>query len=342
MKILQIIDSLHIGGAERVFVDMCNILHDNNHDISALLLLEDKGELVSLLRVPILSFSRKSKWDFSSMTKCGKIIKKFDIIHCHSKHVFRYIRLVSILMRVQNRIILQDHSSFKIEGKQLLLFKYILKPHYYIGVSDAINHHAINKVGLSAQNVFLLENIILKSTAKMASPFTDFVLVSNIKSTKNNLFALEVTNTFQEKSIRIIGHVQEPLYYDKMRSFSQTNKLSTDFVINSQEVQPILKNSKVGLHTSDSETGPLVLIEYLAQGLPFLAYETGEVAKILKPHFPEYFINNFKKEEWKKRLEIITNSQPDTEKMQRVFEKYFGEGQYYNKLINIYKCILNN
>lgn len=339
MKILQIIDRLDIGGAERVFVDMCNILQENDQDVSAMLLLEDRGALASQLKVPLVAFNRKSKWSLLSMYACSKILREYDIIHCHSKHIFRYIKLVCLLMQVDKKLILQDHSSFKIQGRQLFLFKYLFRPDYYIGVSEAINRHAINKVNIPKKNVFLLENIILKSDSSIQLPFTDFILVSNIKKTKNNLFALKVLSAFPDKSLRIIGRVQEQLYYDEMQAYSQLNNLTVDFVMTLNEVQPVLKNSCIGLHTSPSETGPLVLIEYLAQGLPFLAYETGEVAKILRPYFPEYFIDNFNVEEWKTRLELIMNSAPDTQKMERVFEQYFGQTQYYKKLENIYTCI---
>lgn len=339
MKILQIIDRLAIGGAERVFVDMCNILHHHKLDVSAMLLLEERGELISQLKVPVVAFSRKTKWNISSMLACSKILREFDIIHCHSKHTFRYIKLVCLLMRVDKKLILQDHSSFKIQGKQLLLFKYVFRPDCYIGVSEAINQHAINNVGLSPERVFLLENIILKTSSDVKYPLTDFILVSNIKSTKNNLFALELLRAFPEKSIRVVGHVQESVYYNKMNTFSEENNINVDFVTDLNDVQSVLKYSKVGLHTSASETGPLVLIEYLAQGLPFLAYETGEVAKMLKPHFPEYFIDNFELEQWKERLDLILSAPTDRQKMTKVFEQYFGAKQYYEKLEYIYTCI---
>lgn len=339
MKILQVMDTLSTGGAERVFVDMCNILHENIKDVSAMLLLEDRGELVSQLNVPIVPFSRKSKWNISSMYACSKILKQFDIIHCHSKHTFRYIKLVCLLMRVDKKLILQDHSSFKIQGKQLLLFKYVFRPDCYIGVSEAINQHAIKNVGLSPERVFLLENIILKSSSDIKYPLTDLIVVSNIKSTKNNLFALELLSVFPEKSMRVVGHVQESSYYDEMCAYIIKHNLTVEFITNINEVQPLLKYSKVGLHTSPSETGPLALIEYLAQGLPFLAYETGEVAKMLKPHFPDYFIDNYDLEQWKERLDLILSSPPDTQKMTKVFEQNFGEKHYFEKLENIYTCI---
>jgi glycosyltransferase involved in cell wall biosynthesis len=97
----------------------------------------------------------------------------------------------------------------------------------------------------------------------------------------------------------------------------------------------------LGLHTSKSETGPLVLIEYLAQGLPFLAYDTGEVASILKPYFPEYFMDNFDIDKWEQRITKLLKENPDYDKMNFVFEKHFGKEQYFEKLNAIYTCIKN-
>lgn len=341
MKILQVIDTLNVGGAERVFVDTCNILQENVQDITALLLLEDRGELASELKVPLLQLSRKSKWSLKSMFYCSKIINEYDVVHCHSKHVFRYVKLVSLLSFSKISIILHDHSSFIANGKELFILKYILKPDFYIGASDVIIKHAIGKLNIKAKRVFLLENIIRKSLDFDSKTKTDFILVSNIKSLKNNLFAVRLLEVFPQKSLKIVGKIQDKLYFNNLLNLIDSTNLKVEFITETNNPQNIIKNAKIGLHTSKSETGPLVLIEYLAQGLPFLAYETGEVAKILKPHFPEYFIDNFDLKQWKTKVDIISKNEPDIAKMNTVFEQYFGEEHYYSKLIAIYKCINN-
>lgn len=341
MKILQVIDTLNVGGAERVFVDMCNILQENVHHITALLLLEDGGELASGLKVPLLHLRRKSKWSLKSMFNCSKIINEYDVVHCHNKHVFQYVKLVSLLSFSKRAIVLHDHSSFVATGKQLFILKYILKPDFYIGTSGVINKHAIEKLNIKARRVFLLENIIRKSFDFESKTKTDFILVSNIKSLKNNLFAVQLLEEFSQKSLKIVGKIQDKLYFNNLLDFIDSKNLKVEFLTDTNNPQNIIKNAKIGLHTSKSETGPLVLIEYLAQGVPFLAYETGEVAKILKPHFPEYFMDNFDLEQWKTKLDFILKNEPDAAKMNTVFEQYFGEKQYYSKLIAIYKCINN-
>jgi glycosyltransferase involved in cell wall biosynthesis len=338
MKILQIIDKLDIGGAERVFVDMCNILQEHQQDVTAMLLLENKGELVSELKVRLISLNRKNKWSLNTMYRCSKIIKKYDVIHCHFRHVYRYIALVKKIFFIKSKIILHDHyGSIDIDKSVPFLFDSFLKPDYYIGVSKSLTEWAETKLKVAPENIFLLENIIIqhKSKQQLAERY-DLILVSNIKKVKNNLFGVKIAAQIN-KSLLLVGQNQDNTYFQKTKSEIKTDNI----VINSDitEVQTILHNAQLGLHTSISETGPLVLIEYLAQGLPFLAYETGEVAKILKPHFPEYFIDNFNIEEWKKRLELIMNSVPDTQKMEEVFERYFGQTQYYKKLENIYRCI---
>ena len=335
-RVLQIIDTLGIGGAERVFVDMCNILKENNQDISALLLLENNGELASELKVPIVQLNRKSKWSVISMYICSLILKKYDIIHCHSRHIYKYIALVNLVFRTNSKIVFQDHyGSIDIDKSIPFLFDTLFKPKYYIGVSNTLTQWAITALKIKQDNVFLLQNIIKRRSYNATQMNLDFILVSNIKPIKNNLFAIELCKSL-DASLLLIGKSQDNDYFKEITS-ELNDKIRIDSTVS--DAQAIMSTAKIGLHTSKSETGPLVLIEYLAQGLPFLAYETGEVAKMLKPHFPEYFIDNFDVEKWKQQLEVIRNSEPDTAKMKAVFEQYFGEKQYYDKLQNIYLCI---
>ncbi|TGD57168.1 glycosyltransferase family 4 protein [Flavobacterium humi] len=343
MKILQVIDTLDVGGAEKVFVDMCNILHENHQDVTALFLLEG-GILKKNMHagIPFYELHRNGKWSLKSMYKCSTILKQFDIVHCHSTHVYRYVRLISRLFSLKNtRIIFQNHHGIiAINNKVPLFFTSILKPDYYIGVSDLLIQWGIHEMKIRKDRTFLLENIIIKQEiikkTGILKPY-DLLLVSNIKENKNQLLAVQVAEKL-DLSLLLVGKVQDEKYNAVLHEAS-TAKVA--FATDCDNVQPVLGEAKLGLHTSLYETGPLVLIEYLAQGMPFLSYETGEVAKMLKPYFPEYFIDNFDCGQWAERVTKLLSQDADTEKMQQVFEKYFGAAQYFNKLIAIYQCIKN-
>lgn len=341
MKILQVIDKLEIGGAERVFVDMCNILHKNNQDVSALILLENRGELANELRISIIELRRKNKWDVHSMYQCSKILKKYDVIHCHLRHVYKYIALVNFIFRCNSKVLFQNHSSTQVQKKELFFIKTLIKPQYYIGVSRMNTDWAERYLKLSKSKFFLLENIITQRKLQtIPEKSFDFILVSNIKPTKNNRFAVELSKMLN-KSLLLVGKNQNESYFSEIVQLAQSTeniKIDTTTTV----AQEIIPSAKLGLHTSKAETGPLVLIEYLAQGIPFLAYETGEVAKILKPYFPEYFIANFDAHQWTERIHTLLRIQTDVRMMQEVFDKYFGEDQYYSKLIKIYECVIKN
>jgi glycosyltransferase involved in cell wall biosynthesis len=341
MKILQVIDTLNVGGAEKVFVDICNILYENDIKITSFFLL-DAGILNEELNenIPVIELNRTNKWSLAKMQRCSKILKQYDIVHCHFRHVYKYIALVSKIFNVKSKIILHDHyGSIDIDKEIPFLLNSFLKPNYYIGVSRSLQQWAENSLKIKSGNVFVLENIISKSNLKQDySNASDLILVSNIKPVKNNKFGLELIEKLNA-SLLLVGQNQNNTYYAEILKKKNSNDSNCNIDSSIKNVQPILHCFKLGLHTSMSESGPLVLIEYLAQGLPFLAYETGEVSKILKTYFPDYFIDNFEVNQWTDRITMLLSKKNDTVKMQEVFEKHFGKEQYFKKLISIYQCV---
>jgi len=341
MKIIQVIDTLNVGGAEKVFVDMSNILFENQQEISVLLLLEGgvlKPELNS--KIKLYELSRTNKWSIKKMKECSQILQSFDLIHCHFRHVYRYIILVKLLLPFKGKVILQDHyGSIDVDQKVPFLFSSFFKPNYYIGVSKTLTNWAEKKLAVSSKNIFLLENIIIKNTVKQQQiTHYDFILVSNVKQIKNNLFAVQLAQKM-DKKLLMVGQNQDSIYYNTIQE-SKTDKIEINTTVSN--AQSVMHWADFGLHTSISETGPLVLIEYIAKQLPFLAYETGEVAKTLKKHFPLYFIDNFDLEQWQERIQKIKEIPLDYAKFDEVLEKEFGQKKYYQKLVAIYLCIQKN
>lgn len=338
MRIIQVIDTLNVGGAEKVFVDMSNILFENQQDINVLFLLEG-GELQSELKEEITfhELKREKKWSLKKIKECSQILQTFDLIHCHFRHVYRYITLVKLLFPFKGKVILHDHyGSIEVDQKKPFLFSSFFKPKYYIGVSKTLTKWAEKTLSVSSKNVFLLENISIKSTIRAPQMKQyDFILVSNIKPIKNNLFAVQLAQKMNKKLL-LVGQNQDPGYYERIKQ-TITDKVEIETTISN--AQSVMHWANFGLHTSVSETGPLVLIEYLAHGLPFLAYDTGEVAQRLKKDFPLFFIDNFDLEQWQERIQKIKEMPVDYAKFDNIFEKEFGQQNYYQKLEAIYLCI---
>lgn len=341
LKILQVIDTLAVGGAENVFVNTCNVLHEKKKDVTALFILK-KGVLANKMNrdIPFFELNRSNKWNFLKMKECLAIIKKFDIIHCHSRHNYRYIKLVSLLFNLKSKIIFHDHSSNK---KIPVLFNSFLRPKFIISVSSEMGNFLKSKINIKNKNVFVLSNLIQKISEQGKINYDctyDFILVSNFKKNKEVEF---IVNLIQDlnSSLLLVGHKSDKLYYDKIENKIKNKGINVTIKSEITNAQEILNNAKIGLHASMKETGPLVLIEYLAVGLPFLAYETGEVSKIVKEYYPEFFINNLDSAEWKKRINYIKQKKYNSLDLQNIYKEHFSEEIFYNKLINIYSCIIS-
>lgn len=333
MKILQVIDRLNIGGAERVLVDLSNLLHEHQYNVSVLFLLYP-GPMKQELHpdIPRLVLNRKYKYSLISLYKCATYVKKFDIIHCHHQYVFNYIKLACKLFGVKKAIILHDHGPNREPDHSYPIFK----PNYYIGVSSQLIQWANGHFKLPTTNTFLLPNTIRRKNDITAAKKYDLILVSNIKPEKNLLFAVELAIQMQ-RDLLIVGNIQDKHYYEELKHAAANSTI--EFITDSTDARHYIAQAKFGLHTSTSETGPLVLLEYMTCGIPFLSFNTGEVAMICKDQYSDFFIQNQSITDWISRIEIIQNKGSSPNELQSFFDHHFGEQQYFSKCRKIYTQI---
>ena len=143
---------------------------------------------------------------------------------------------------------------------------------------------------------------------------------------------------FTTISLTFFGRIQDDNYYKKI--LSEIKKLGLEkkinFITNENNIQNRLHEFDFGIHTAISESGPLVLIEFLAQNLPFISYKTGYVSDILVDEIPDFFVDDFDKEKW---IEIINKNNTTNQNLEALFEKYFSPEKYVNKCLKIYQKI---
>ena len=341
MKVLQIIDRLDIGGAERVFVDLTNLLHTcNNVDVSVLT-FDGKGKLLQSLEkeIVIVDFERKNKFNLLTAYKLSKILNDFDLLHVHMRHVYRYIKCVSLIFHIRAKIVFQDHyGEISIDTSIPKFFNSLLRPRYYIGVSKELTDWATNKVKI--KQVYLLANIVIKhSSSIVLKEKSGFVIVGNIKPIKNQLFAIQFAMSLN-KELTIIGGVHDQAYYktllNEINKKNYQNKIH--FLHDVSNVQKILPTFELGIMCSLSESGPLVLIEYLAQNLKFVSFNTGEVIAKLNTELSDFVLDTFDKNEWGEKIKIIQKNEYDLESL---YYQNFSPNNYINECLKIYKEILS-
>lgn len=350
MKILQVIDSLHAGGAERVLIDTANLLKDDGQEVTVLTLL-NRGELANQLHpsVPIIELNRSFKLDPAKVLDFMRIVNEHEVVHIHMRHVLHYLWFCSWFIKCRPKILFHDHFGDIEFNKHVPYYLRLLRNRItYIGVSQQLCDWAHDLVHVPREMVFFLGNIVIVDAKKKDHSLPKdgtlrLLVVSNFKRTKHIEFAIQVVAALaphHDVHLDIYGRVSDASYRSELELLC-TNlhvKQRITLVENETDIRSKLHLYDLALHTSNSETGPLVLIEYLSTHLPFLAFTTGEVSKQLKGEFPFFFLDHFDIAIWKQKvLELLgMDWNIMVSRFDSTFSAYYAKDAYAKKLLRIY------
>lgn len=352
MKIVQVIDQLNVGGAERVLIDLSNLLYENRNNVTVLCLLDETvldGHLND--DIPVIYLKRLNKYNPLYLIRLYRILKQFDIVHIHLRQVLRYVSLLFYITKIDRKkvFIFHDHYGRINEDRRVstTLKKAIKHCKCYVGVSEQLKVWADSKK--LNQKTFKLSNIVRVSSVKiktdLSSSNVKLVSVGNFRPQKNYEFLIELIKFLPENyRFTIYGQIIDKEYYQKIlaliEKYNCTDKVSINTNCNS--IQSKLSQYHLGVHCAASETGPLVAIEYMSHHLPFIAYNTGEVALQVKESFPIFIQENFNVTTWVNSIEnILLNRDKYVNQLNDFYTKNYSEETYLNHCLSIYNTLLN-
>lgn len=349
-KIAHIIDQLNIGGTENVLVTLCNILSRHGHAVTVVTTVTT-GPLAAQLddNIQLVNIGRKSKWDVGAMRRLCRVLKGFDVIHVHSSYNLRYLFFAAKLFFLRKPIFFHEHfGDIEIDAGVKWHQRFIYPKTIMICVSRRIYEWAANNLPIDKKRLYVLPNIVLKKeglpTARPNNDMLQLLIVSNIRPTKNIAFAIELLHALKQQQpcrLTIIGQCNDEAYYQKIVSLIKEYKLDDDVAMlhNISAIQPELHKYYLAIHTAKSESGPLVLIEYLAQNLPFITYNTGETVLQVKDELPGCIVNSFTIADWLAAIHNLQSVNPQelTARLEHVYQSKFSAEAYYQQCLDIYK-----
>lgn len=351
-SIVHVIDTLEAGGAERVMVTLCNIFAGKGHEVCVVTTIPNAKPLASQLHssIELKELNRKGKWNLGDMKRLVQWCKPFDIVHVHSSHNLRYLFIASRIFGLGKTIFFHEHfgnieTDDSVSWHQRLIYpKTVL-----IAVSRKIQDWAVEKLRMDSKKVFLLPNIVEKvetqgivSLQDKTRSFLSLLLVSNFRRPKHIEFAIRLIafiKTKQPVHLTIVGQVNDKTYYEEIKQQIEQLGLKDDvsLVHDCSSVQSILHQFDLAIHAATTESGPLVLIEYMAQGLPFLSHKTGEVAYQIEHDVPECLMEGFEEAAWFERIhELLGNKEKLSHKLTGLYDRYYSAESYYNSCMAIY------
>lgn len=295
MRIVQLIDSLEPGGAEKMAVSYANALA-TEIAFSALITTRKEGTLIKELtpNVSYLFANRKSVLDTKALWRVRKFLTKnnVSIIQAHSSSFF--FALLLKITKPSLKIVWHDHyglSDFVSERHN----KRMLKPaslffFRVITVNDKLKVWA--EKNLYCKAIKYLPNFVsianhdngirLKGTEGKR-----ILCLANLRQQKNHLLLLEVAERIKkinpDWTFHLVGKDFGDAYSAMLRERIEVLELEhTVFLYGSTDNSGyVIKQAEIGILTSISEGLPVSLLEYGYFSLPVVTTAVGEIPAII-------------------------------------------------------------
>ncbi len=296
MRILQIIDSLDIGGAEKMAINYANSLA-KTIEFSGLVATRKEGNLKSQINanVDYLFLNRKSTIDFKAILRLKKHCKsnQIDYLQAHSSSFFTAF-LVKLLYPKLN-IIWHDHNGLSefLSTRKSVALK--VASYFFKGIV-VVNYQLKNwaKRTLNCKNIIYLANFTTLNQNEKKETFLNgiegkrILCLANLRFQKNHFLLLEVAEQLKEShpdwTFHLVGKDFNDDYSTKIKNEISAKNLSQNvFVYGSKsDTQHCINQSEITILTSQSEGLPVALLEYGLNSKPVVSTEVGEIPLIIK------------------------------------------------------------
>lgn len=360
IKLFLLIDSLNMGGAEKLLVNFANITKNDDSIIMKVGVLNPYRndsiykQLVELDIEVVMFESEKSRelLDLKRFRKIFEYVKKekFDLIHTHLLYSHLIGGLISILTRIP--FVATIHSElfvFSATKKFLRTFILMFAKRIHVVTNRVIEDspRCISKKMVYMPNAIPTFPSLIKRNYHERQKDLELVFVGRLAKVKRvdtivkafSLLLLEDKNF----KLNIIGDGKEK---QKLIDLSRSLSIPEDKIIFhglQENVTKFLLESDVFVLSSQNEGLPLALLEAMAAGLPVIATPVGEIPQIINSNSGIIFpVGDIKK--LNDAILYLKNNPAICEKMsiknQEIIHEHFSIQSWWKKVHEEYTNII--
>ncbi|OJX49454.1 MAG: alpha-1,4-N-acetylgalactosamine transferase [Flavobacterium sp. 38-13] len=296
MRVLQLIDSLEAGGAERMAVNYANGLA-NRIAFSALAVTRKQGILKEQLdkAVSYTFLERKRTVDFKAVSRLKRFVKdnSIDIIHAHGTSYFIAVMLKIAYPKI--KIVWHDHHGGRSSQKGYKNAVLKMTSRFFDTVM-VVNQElkAWAERNLAVAKVIYLPNFAVrdkveeKQTTLKGTDGKRIVCLSNLRYPKNHALLLEAFRDSglhkKEWSLHLIGKDSQDDYSSHLKRFISDNRLDDSIFIygSCSDISNVLEQGTIGVLASVFEGFPVTLLEYGMAGLAVVSTNVGYCSEIIQ------------------------------------------------------------
>jgi len=301
MRILHVVGSLAVGGAEQLTARLLDGFKQLGHDVAAVSLFDTQNShlerFLKQQEIPIHHLRKRIGFDPRALTGLGQVIRQFqpDIVHSHG-YVLAYTLVVATLAGVPGQV----HTIHNVAGWDMPWWgRPILSLAALIGVAPVAVSAEVARTTRSANRI---EALVIPNGIPVESYRTagrnrkawrtengfdqdDLLVVSvaRLSPQKHHSLLLRAFARLpQNQSTQLILVGDGPLKGALQREADALGiRGQVRFLGIREDVPDILAASDIFALSSDAEGNPLALMEAMAAGLPVVATAVGGVRELL-------------------------------------------------------------
>lgn len=363
MKILQVITSLQIGGAEKLVTDLSLLYQKAGHDVNVLVfngtdtILKRKLEKAG---IKVFSLGKEqSVYKLSHILKLKSFLPQYDIIHTHNTACQYFVAIAKILSHCKHTGFITTEHSASNRRRNIIGFRYIDRWMYkqyneIVSISGKATENLQSFIGKRYKIKTIFNGVNLNAFINSTSLTPNEIPNYNPNDYNICMVAGFRIEKDQDTLIRTLVHlpknykvwlVGDGIRRQELENLVKEYKL-TDRVIFwgiQSNIPSILKASNIVVMSSHWEGLSLSSIEGMASERPFIAsdvdglHEITEGAGILFPH-----------EDDKKLAEEIKKLSEDENYYKTIVNKCLIKAREYDiektktQYLKLYESILQN
>lgn len=290
MKVLHVINSLEIGGAQRLLSNLIPIQINHGLDISVLVLqVHENGfsKIIAETGVQILLLNSNHFWSLSNIEKLRDIIRHFDIIHVHLFPSLYLVALASIGLK--KNLVYTEHSTSnrRRETKILRPLEQFIYNRYKKIISISFQtQEALQKWLRSKDDRFVVVNNGIKIAkyqyAKVPVNEKSLIMISRFVEAKDQSTVIQALSYLdKDVTLTLIGDGEKLEKCKKLAgNIGVLDRVS--FLGNRSDIADLIGTSCIGIQSSNWEGFGLTAVEIMAAGKPVIASDVDGLKQVVE------------------------------------------------------------
>ena len=296
MRILQLIDSLELGGAERMAVNYANAL-SSRISFSGLVCSRREGALKSQLlpAVDYLFLNKKRTLDFRAILLLRSYCRRQNISHIQAHGTSFFTAFLLKILLTKTKLIWHDHYGARSE-QALKQNKVVWFCSNFFNGIIVVSHPLENWVSKNLNvkqytylpNFAVVDEIPPKETFLKGEEGKRILCLANLKQVKNQRLlvnlAEKVRELYPDWTFHLVGKDFGDAYSNGLKQVIHRKSLEgTVFLYGDKtDTSNIIQQSDIAIISSRSEGLPLVLMEYGLYQKPVIASAVGEISALIQ------------------------------------------------------------